>query len=72
LYGLFTFVAMYGLALKPRRLAGSLTGFSCGLLALQSIGQLSWRDVAVLSPLILVGYLYSYYYGKAPKRSAEA
>lgn len=49
-----------------RRLALTVTGFFVGLAALQSINQLSVRDVAVLTPLALLGYLYVVYV-RAPK-----
>src|SRR5881628_583660 len=51
-----------------RRLALSVTGFLVGLAALQSINQLSIRDVTVLTPLALLGYLYVVYM-RAPKET---
>ena len=62
-----TIVAWYG-GKTPRnrhRLALGITGVICGLLALQTIGQLSGRDVLVLLPLSLVAYLYASY-GRSP------
>ncbi|HTB48743.1 MAG TPA: hypothetical protein VK712_01530 [Verrucomicrobiae bacterium] len=57
----------YGLPFKRhrRRLAGVLAGLVSGLLALQSVGELSARDVLVLLPLALIAYLYSSYAEKA-------
>jgi hypothetical protein len=53
---------LYGLKVKrERRLALLLTGIAGGLLALQSIGELGARDIAVLLPLVAIGYLYSFY-----------
>jgi hypothetical protein len=51
---------LYGLhSGRPRQLAASLTGLVSGLAALQSIGELSPRDVLVLLPLVVLAYLYS-------------
>ena len=53
---------LYGLHLKRRRqLAASLAGLGGVVIALQSIGELSSRDLLVLLPLVIVGYLYSFY-----------
>ncbi len=54
-----------------RRLARVITGLTAGLVALQSIGQLSIRDVLVLLPLTLLAYLYITY-GRANKRGASS
>jgi len=53
----------YGLPVSRRqqRRVAEVAGILIGLLALQSIGQLSPRDVLVLLPLLLVTYLYSSY-----------
>ncbi len=57
---LITLASLYGLQVKrSRRLAVSLTGLASGLVALQSIGELSSRDALVLLPLAIIGYLYS-------------
>jgi hypothetical protein len=60
LYGLLLAAGkLYGLSFgRPRRSAVFATGISAGLLALQSIGELSFRDILVLSPLALVLYVY--------------
>lgn len=52
------------LALKPtnqRRVVFMLTASMAVIVALQSIGQLTVRDVATIVPLILVLYLYMSY-----------
>lgn len=55
---------LYGLNIgsvrRKRRLAGSCTGLISFVVALQSIGELSPRDIAVLLPLVILAYLYSY------------
>ncbi|HVX23812.1 MAG TPA: hypothetical protein VG992_00500 [Candidatus Saccharimonadales bacterium] len=48
----------YGLQVRQRRLAMVVAMVLGGVLALQSIGELSVRDVAVLLPLGLLGYTY--------------
>lgn len=62
--------ALYGLPIgikRSRRLAGSLSAMISVLVALQSIGELSPRDALVLLPLVILGYLYSFY-GRAAQR----
>lgn len=64
-YGVLSLSRLYGLKLKRRgRFALYLTGVVGILIALQSIGELSPRDVAVLLPLAVIGYLYSSYSSK--------
>ncbi len=71
-YSLLTFARLYGLSIRrKRRLAGSFTAVTGVLLALQSMGQLNSRDVSVLLPLVVIGYLYSYY-GKTGAGSLES
>lgn len=61
-YGLLAFARLYGLPIKrKRRLAGSVTGLVGCLVALQSVGELNVRDVLVLLPLVIIGYIYSFY-----------
>ncbi|HEX4773918.1 MAG TPA: hypothetical protein VH234_00145 [Candidatus Saccharimonadales bacterium] len=61
-YGLLSLVRLYGLKFKrPNRLALYFTGTVGLLVALQSIGELSLRDVVVLLLLAGLGYLYSAY-----------
>jgi len=45
----------------PRRLASVLTVVVGLLIALQSIGELTGRDILVLLPLVILGYLYVSY-----------
>lgn len=54
----------YGLQLSirtRRRVALTVTGVGGLLLALQSIGGISLRDLLVIVPLVLLGYAYSSY-----------
>ena len=54
--------ALYGLKIKRRHsLSLFMTGVIAGLIALQSVGQLSQRDFLVVLPLIILGYTYSAY-----------
>ena len=64
--GLLLALSWYGVPLKHerRRLARLTTLILASLLALQSIGQLSARDLAVLLPFALLAYGYVSY-GKA-------
>ena len=57
---LLTAVRLYGLSFgrHQRRLAVFATAIIAGLLALQSIGELSARDALVLLPLAVVLYVY--------------
>jgi hypothetical protein len=56
------FLAKLGFSIKNR---GKIAGFSvilaCLLLALQSIGQLSARDVLIIVPLTVLLYIYTAY-----------
>lgn len=62
IYGLIGLSGFYGLNItRKRTLALYLTIVTGGLLALQSIGELGSRDVLVVLPLAVVGYLYSAY-----------
>ena len=61
LYGLLlAAVRLYGLSLgrRSRRVTLFATAITVGLLALQSIGELSFRDILVLGPLAIVLYVY--------------
>jgi len=66
-YALCTLVVAYigkMFAVKPtnqKRIVGMITASSALVVALQSIGQLTVRDVVTIVPLILVLYLYSSY-----------
>lgn len=68
--GLFKLGSWYGLsfAAHQRRFAKILTGVIAGLVALQSIGQLSQRDILVLIPLAMLAYMYMTY-GRAYQES---
>jgi hypothetical protein len=62
IYGLLNLARLYGVSFKrKRRLAGYVTLWTGFVLALQSIGELNSRDVLVLLPLILIGYVYGLY-----------
>lgn len=55
----------YGISLPhKRRLQVTGTGLAAGLVALQSIGQLSSRDVLVVASLTLLVFLYTTYAAK--------
>jgi hypothetical protein len=72
LYGLLAFARLYGMSIRrKRRLAGVLTAMAAGLMALQSIGELNSLDAAVLLPLVVIGYTYSFY-GKAGRPASDA
>lgn len=61
-YGLLSMARLYGLKFKRQNRFGLYVTGAVGLLvALQSIGELSPRDVVVLLPLAGLGYLYSAY-----------
>lgn len=65
LYELLALARFYGTAFKhQQRLALSLTGVIGCLVALQSVGELSPRDAAVLVPIGLLAYFYSSYGAK--------
>lgn len=69
--GLLALSRLYGLTVKRKyRLAGSLTALIGFLVALQSIGELNTLDVAVLLPLVIIAYVYSFY-GKAGTRAGN-
>lgn len=62
IYGLLSLGGLYGIPLRhSRQLAVYLSVVAGGLVALQSIGELSSRDVLVLLPLATIGYIYSAY-----------
>ena len=61
--GLLWAASWYGLPTRrhAKRLAKLLSGLTVGLLALQSIGELTLRDVLVLLPLASLLYVYLSY-----------
>lgn len=61
-YAIISLAGLYGLHAKRKlRLSLYITGMISGLVALQSVGELGGRDVQVLLPLAILGYLYSSY-----------
>jgi hypothetical protein len=64
---------LYGVspAKHQRRFARTTAGLIGGLIALQSMGQLSSHDVLLVFPLVLLAYLYLTY-GKNAQRPAAA
>jgi hypothetical protein len=63
LLGVLKLVAWYGVSPGKyrKRFIRLSAGVFSGLVALQSIGQLSNRDVLVVLPLLLLGYMYLSY-----------
>jgi hypothetical protein len=60
--GVIDLVGLYGISVtRKRQFALYSTAILGGLIALQSIGELSGRDVLVLLPLAALGYIYSAY-----------
>lgn len=61
--GVIKVARWYGISFgsHARRVAAVATGVIGGLVALQSVGQLSPRDVLVLLPFAVIGYLYTSY-----------
>jgi hypothetical protein len=60
--GVCALLGWYGYPVKHRHRAGMVTaGGLSSLFALQSIGQLSTRDIAVLLPLVVLAYFYISY-----------
>lgn len=69
--GLFALTKLYGLPVRHRRRAlRTMTLLVSGLLALQSIGQLSARDILILAPLTSLLYFYVAYSKAARQRAA--
>jgi hypothetical protein len=62
LYGLLGIARLYGLPVRyKQRLAVYLSGVLGLIVALQSIGELTPRDILVLLPLATLGYIYGVY-----------
>jgi hypothetical protein len=62
IYYFLSFIKLYGIPIKRKsHLAIYLTVVLGILVALQSIGELSPKDIIVLLPLAAVGYVYSSY-----------
>ena len=69
--GILMLTRLYGLPLRHRkRVLRAATLLLCGLLALQSIGQLSLRDVLIVGPLTMLMYFYIAY-SKSSKAGAR-
>lgn len=62
-YGVCAATAFYGVRIRrKKRFSFYMSALLSGVLALQSIGELSMRDILVLLPLAIIGYLYSVYF----------
>lgn len=60
--GILMLAKLYGLPLRhKKRFLRSMTLLISGLVAFQSLGQLSVRDILVLSPLTVLLYMYIAY-----------
>lgn len=71
--GVLAFLRLYGLAPANRkRVLRTATMVVCGILALQSMGQLSLRDLMIAAPLVLLGYFYLAYSKGARRRTASS
>jgi len=70
IYCLTGLARLYGLSVRRHSLARSLTLIVSLLVALQSVGGLSGRDILVLIPFALLGYLYNVYAGSS-RRNLE-
>lgn len=58
-------VRWYGLKTRhPGRLTAVITVVAAIIMALQSIGELTARDILVLLPFVVIGYLYASYGNK--------
>jgi hypothetical protein len=64
------FVGLYirAVRIQKRRLTKVLTIVGAVTLAMQSVGQLSFRDLAVLMPLALIAYFY-FSYGRGKRKA---
>jgi hypothetical protein len=73
LLGALRLAAWYGISPGPRRrrFIRLGAGVFSGLVALQSIGELSSRDILVLLPLALIAYMYLSY-GRREPSAAKA
>jgi hypothetical protein len=74
LLGVLRLVAWYGVSpgKQHRRLIRLLAGVFSALVALQSIGELSPRDVLVALPLALIAYIYVSYGRREPAAASQA
>jgi hypothetical protein len=61
--GLVALSRWYGISLgaHSKKIVLIITGFTGALIGLQSMGQLSVRDLVILMPFVAIGYFYSSY-----------
>jgi len=57
---------------SQRHLAGALTLLATFMILMQSIGELSWRDVLAIVPLVAILYVYVGYFARPRKASSTA
>ena len=71
--GVFSFMRLYGLpARHRRRLLRAAALLASGLVALQSMGQLSLKDILILTPLTGLMYFYIAYSKSARQTSPSS
>ena len=72
IYGLCGLMKLYGIPIKHKNRLSLFGSLTFGLiLALQSVGELSVRDIIVLVPLAFIGYLYAIY-ASSHRRNLDA
>lgn len=68
-YIVLSFIKLYGLPIKRKqRLSWYITGVMSMLVALQSIGELGSKDIIVVLPLAVIGYVYINYSGNNERK----
>lgn len=68
--GFMALMAWYGVrATRSKRVALTVAAVVGGLMALQSINQLTTRDMVVVVPLVMVAYFYFSYNGRQFRES---
>lgn len=71
-YGVTSLIRLYGIPIKRRRRLSIYISLFLGIIiALQSIGELSPRDMLVAVPLALLGYAYISYVGVNNKTNEQ-
>ncbi|HUA13503.1 MAG TPA: hypothetical protein VL989_03315 [Candidatus Sulfotelmatobacter sp.] len=69
IYGVFKLLGLYGIKIKEsHKLSIAATVFTSAVIALQSIGELTLKDVLVLAPLTVIGYFYASYNKKVSRQ----
>jgi hypothetical protein len=69
-FAIISFLKLYGLPVKnKKRIAIYISALFAVLTALQSIGELTSKDVLVLLPIAVIGYLYVGYTKPNRKKS---